>query len=173
MSTNANSSAQKVAVGTRKLPSACALAVKLLLGQNEDEQHREREVDEVHRLDQTHGQEEQCLQAALRFGLASHALDQRATGETVTDRSADGTAAQRHAPAYEGTSQRNGLGRYLDGHFSPLLYGWLYPDQCAPSSSAGLTVLKYKIVSRAKMNAWISPMNISNSFQIISGAHRM
>src|SRR5215831_18981477 len=106
MRTNANSSAKKVAFGTRKLPSACtvcAMTVRLLLCENEDEQHREREVDEVHRLDQTHGQEEQCLQAALRFGLASHALNQRATGETVTDRSADCTAAQRHAPAYEGT----------------------------------------------------------------------
>jgi hypothetical protein len=87
------------------LPSACtvcAMTVKLLLCENEDEQHGEGEVDEVHRLDQTHGQEKQCLQAPLRFGLASHALDQRATGKTVTDRSADSTSAQRHAPAYEG-----------------------------------------------------------------------
>ena len=30
--------------------------------------------------------------------------------------------------------------------------------------------LKYKMVSRAKMNAWIAPMNISKSFQMKSGA---
>jgi len=55
------------------------------LGENEDEQHGEGEVDEVHRLDQADRQEEQRLQPALRLGLAGDTGDQLATGEAVGD----------------------------------------------------------------------------------------
>src|SRR3954454_24562030 len=99
MMRNAMSSAMKVALGTRKLPSAstvCGCAIEeelLLLRQDENEQHREGEVDEVHRLHQADGEEEQRLQPALRFGLTCHARDQRATGKTVTDGRANRAAA--------------------------------------------------------------------------------
>src|SRR3954449_5878587 len=91
-----------------------------LLGEHEDEQHREGEVDEVHRLDQADRQEEQGLEAALRLGLAGDAGDQRATGQTVTDGRTDGTATERQPATDEATGQLDRLGGYLDCHLSPL-----------------------------------------------------
>ena len=50
----------------------CAVAIAqrhdLLAGEDEDEQHGERQVDEVRRLDQTDGQEEQRLQLPCASG---------------------------------------------------------------------------------------------------------
>src|SRR3954469_22577736 len=91
-----------------------------LLGEDEDEQHCEGEVDEVHRLDQADRQEEQGLQAALRLGLTGDARHQRATGQTVTDGGTDGATAEGEAATDEATGQFDRLGRYLDCHFSPL-----------------------------------------------------
>src|SRR5689334_12687427 len=109
----AMSSAMKVALGTRKLLSAstvegCAIDLELLLlGEHENEQHREGEVDEVHRLHQTDGEEEQRLQPALGLRLAGDARDQRATGQTVTDSRANRAATEGHAAADEGTGKRD------------------------------------------------------------------
>src|SRR5258708_5737086 len=107
ISRKVTSSAKNVASGTRKLPPAttcCAIRTSAL-GENEDEQHREGEVDEVHRLDQADRQEEQGLQRALCLGRASHTRDQLATGETVTDRGTDRATAQCQAAADEAAGQ--------------------------------------------------------------------
>src|SRR5438874_5494031 len=91
----------------------------LLARKDEDEQHREREVDEVHRLDEANGQEEQGLQPALRLGLTGHALDQRATGQAVTDRGADRATAERDTTADETTHQFEALS-WCVSHFSSI-----------------------------------------------------
>src|SRR3954447_23254164 len=96
------------------LRHGCGVPCFRLLGENEDEQHREGEVDEVHRLDQADRQEEQGLQAALGLRLTGHARDERATGETVTDRRTDGAAAERETATDEATGQLDRLGGYLD-----------------------------------------------------------
>src|SRR5581483_11703208 len=102
---NAMNSATKVQLGSRKLPEAstCLLMPEqsLLVGEDEYEEHREGEVDEVHRLDETDGEEEQGLETALGLRLPGDALDQRATGQAVTDGRADGATAEREATADE------------------------------------------------------------------------
>src|SRR6185437_5189268 len=75
------------------------------LGEHEDEQRHESEVDEVHRLDQTHRQKEDVEQPALRFRLARAPTDGGGTGKTVADRRADCPAAQRQAASDEGPGQ--------------------------------------------------------------------
>src|SRR5206468_6347375 len=75
------------------------------LGENENEQHREGEVDEVHRLDQAHRQEEQRLQPALRLGLPCDAGDELTTGKPVTDGGADRATAEGQAAADETAGQ--------------------------------------------------------------------
>ena len=59
------------------------------------------------------------VQSALRLGLTRHPGDQGATGKTVTDRGADGASAEREPAADEAAREFDGLGRYVDGHFSP------------------------------------------------------
>src|SRR5664279_5399535 len=76
--------------------SLCRGSPGRLLCKDEDEEHRERQVDEVRRFDQADGEEEQGLQLTLRFGLAGYALDQRATGKTVTNGCADCATTERH-----------------------------------------------------------------------------
>src|SRR4051794_37962662 len=76
--------------------------------EDEDEQRHEGEVDEEHRLDQTHRQEEDGLEAALRLGLAGDALDVGRAGKTVTDTGTDRTAGEGDAAADEGTGRGHG-----------------------------------------------------------------
>ena len=64
-----------------------------MLGEHENEQRHEGEVDEVHRLNQTHGQKEDSEQPALRFRLAGDPADGGSTGKAVADRRADCPAA--------------------------------------------------------------------------------
>src|SRR3954464_12706757 len=152
------SSAMNVASGTRKLLDATTWFPMAgdpyfrLLREDEDEQHGEGEVDEVHRLNQADRQEEQGLQAALGLRLPGDAGDELATGQAVTARSADRAAAQGQAATDEAAGELDRLGGYVDCHFSPL-FGKLLrcvegvagtrgrEDQCAPSS-AGRTDAK-------------------------------
>src|SRR3954453_19465 len=129
MSRNAINSAMKVAFGSRKFVAArtgcgCAMTSSPLFwsaGDDEDEQHGEGQVDEVHGLHQADGQEEQRLQLTLCLRLPGNALDQRATGQTVTDGSANGTAAEREPATDEtaGDLDRSGCSCHV---LSPL--GW-------------------------------------------------
>src|SRR3954452_6692806 len=64
------------------------------LAEDEGEQRRERQVDEVRRLDQADGQGELTGELALGFGLAGDTADQRVTRDAVTDTGADGTATE-------------------------------------------------------------------------------
>ena len=79
------------------------------LGEDEDEQRREGQVDEVHAFDQTDDQEHGRVEAALDLGLAGDAGDGLATGQAVTDGGADGPASERQAAADEGAGQLDGL----------------------------------------------------------------
>src|SRR3954464_13674354 len=111
MMPKATSSTMNVALGTSKLlvfsaadtsvrvvsTALTAMLVTRLSPEHEDEQRHERQVDEEHRLDQTHGQEEDGLKASLGLGLAGDALDVGRAGETVTDARADGTAREGDA----------------------------------------------------------------------------
>src|SRR6478752_7467373 len=119
MMPKAISSTTNVALGTRKLlvfsaaetssrvvsSAVTAMLVTRPSPEDEDEQRHEGQVDEEHRLDQTHGQEEDGLQAALGLGLASHALDVGRAGQTVTDARADGAAREGDAAANERAGQ--------------------------------------------------------------------
>src|SRR3954463_3440721 len=102
------------------LRHGCGVPCFRLLGENEDEQHCEGEVDEVHRLDQADRQEEQGLQAALRLRLTGDTGDELATGQTVTDRGADRAAAQGQTATDEAAGELDRLRGYVDCHFSPL-----------------------------------------------------
>ena len=64
------------------------------LAVHKHEQGHECEVDEVHRLAQADRGEEDREQAGLRFRLPGDTVDGGAARETVTDRGADGTAAE-------------------------------------------------------------------------------
>src|SRR5690349_15790634 len=119
MMPKAISSTMNVAFGTRKLlvfsadctsarlvsTAVTAMFVTRLSPEDEDEQRHEGQVDEEHRLDQTHGQEEDGLQAALGLGLASDALDVGRAGQTVTDARADGATREGDAAAHERAGQ--------------------------------------------------------------------
>ena len=76
----------------------------LLSLEHVDEDDHEQQVDEVHRLSQTNGQEEVRTSLVLDLGLTGDRRDGRATGQTVTDGRADGTATQGQATADEGAS---------------------------------------------------------------------
>src|SRR5215510_1560968 len=122
--TKASSSKMKVALGTRKLLSAAVVVwpsrfmvaivivvpspVCVVLGEDEDEHRHEGQVDEVHRLDQADGQEEDREQPALCLRLPGHARDRRASGQSVTDRGADRAASECEATSDEGPRQLNG-----------------------------------------------------------------
>src|ERR1700750_2610272 len=125
--TKATNSAMKVALGTKKLLDAttvdeCAMTRLpfYFLGEDEDEQHGEGQVDEVHRLDQTDRQEEQRPQATFCLGLAGQAGDQRATGETVTDRRANRRSTEGHPATDEGAGELDGLRVYCSHFFSSI-----------------------------------------------------
>src|SRR5260370_40232544 len=76
------------------------------LGDRGDEVEAEREVDEVHRLDQADDEEHDRLQATLCLGLAGHAADGGIARQTVTDGGADGAPSEGEA----GADQRPGYG---------------------------------------------------------------
>jgi hypothetical protein len=83
--------------------------VGLLLVQREDEERSEGQVDEVHGLHQTHGEEHDRHEAALRLGLACNAVDGCATGKAVTDGGTDGATAHQQTTADHGACQLRGL----------------------------------------------------------------
>src|SRR5581483_12371062 len=96
ITTKVISSTMNVALGTRKLLVASVVAGTKdsgLLAEYEDEQGHEGQVDEVHGLDQTDGQEEDRHEAGLGLGLTGHTRDGLATRKTVTDGRTDGAAA--------------------------------------------------------------------------------
>src|SRR5690242_4263632 len=124
---NASRLTRKVPLGTRKLLVAIGCTAVMLwmlicqscllaggsnalgsLTEDEDEERHEGQVDEVHTFDQRDRQEEDRLQAALGFGLTSHALDVRRAGQAVTHAGADSTTGEGQAAADEGA-------RGLDG----------------------------------------------------------
>src|SRR5580692_7008328 len=65
------------------------------------EHDHEQQVDEVHRLDQSDGQEEVRSGLGLDLGLTRDRRDGLATGQAVTDRRADGTTAEGESAADE------------------------------------------------------------------------
>jgi hypothetical protein len=121
MMAKATSSAKKVASGMRKFPAARVVEVA-----------HEREVDEVHRLDETHGDVEQRAQPSLGLGLPRHTGDVLATGQTVADAGTDGAAGEGQPAADHGAGKGDGV---FDGgccgHFpvSPM-------DEGAPAAGA-------------------------------------
>src|SRR5947209_449448 len=90
------------------------------LAEDEGEQRRERQVDEVRRLDQADGQEELTGELALGFGLARDAADQGVTGDAVTDAGADGTATESEPTADEAASCGDCLRHVLCCHCASL-----------------------------------------------------
>src|SRR5579884_141993 len=92
----------------------------LALGQDEDEQGHDGQVDEVHGLDQTHDQEHGRVEPALHLGLPGDAGDGLATGQTVTDRRPDGSTAEGEATAGERPGQ-------LDCLLSGCCHCWISP----------------------------------------------
>jgi hypothetical protein len=75
----------------------------LALGEDVDEHDHEQQVDEVHRLDQSDGQEEVRAGLVLDLGLTRDRRDGLATGQAVTDRRTDGAATEGDAAADECT----------------------------------------------------------------------
>ena len=61
-----------------------------------------RQVDEVHGLDQTDGQEQDREELRPGLGLAGYAGDGLRAGQTVTDGRTDGTATEGEATADQG-----------------------------------------------------------------------
>src|SRR3954470_4128172 len=109
-----------VALGTRKfgVSSACARTRVAIVvtasgsarAQHEHEQGHERQVDEVHALDQTDDQEHGGVQAAGRLRLTGDALDDRGAGQTVTDRRADGATGEGDATTDEREAEQQAVG---------------------------------------------------------------
>src|SRR3954470_18118124 len=104
---------------------ACALSS---LAKHEREQCRERQVDEVRRLDQADRQEELTGELALCLGLPGDAADERVTGDAVTDAGADRAAAERQPAADESARGRDRLGDVLCCHGASLPF----EDGCGP-----------------------------------------
>src|SRR5664279_5179966 len=106
--TKATSSAMNVPLGTRKLLCSLAAAARtsvladmgLLLADDEDEVGHEAQVDEVHGLDQTDGQEQDREELRPRLRLARHAGNGLRAGQAVTDGRTDGTATEGEPAAY-------------------------------------------------------------------------
>ena len=84
-------------------PRAGAGVAELLLLEDVDEHDHEQQVDEVHRLDQTDGQEEVLTGLVLDLGLTGDRRDGLATGQTVTDRRTDGAATEGESATDECT----------------------------------------------------------------------
>src|SRR5690348_1195586 len=101
----------------RLVVSGCSpRGLRSLAAENEDEQGHECEVDEEHRLDQTHGQEEDGLQAALGLRLTSNALDVGRASKAVTDTGTDGATTEGETATDESTGERDGLVDVRDCH---------------------------------------------------------
>src|SRR4051794_24306130 len=96
---------------------ACAVSS---LAEDEGEQRRERQVDEVRRLDQADGQEELTGELALRLGLAGDTADEGVTGDAVTDTGADGAATESEPTADEAASGGDCLRHVLCCHGASL-----------------------------------------------------
>src|SRR3954447_8344285 len=106
---------------------ACALSS---LAKHEREQCRERQVDEVRRLDQADGQEELTGELALCLGLPRDSADERVTGDAVTDAGTDGAAAEPQPAADEAAGCGDGLGHVFCCHVSSLPF----EDGCRPET---------------------------------------
>jgi hypothetical protein len=63
-------------------------------GRREDEQCHEGDVDEEGGIDQAHGQQEGCVETALRLGLTGDSSDELCPGQAVADAGVDGSASQ-------------------------------------------------------------------------------
>ena len=100
-------------VGDEEVDEARSTRAQLALGEDEDEQGGEGQVDEVHAFDQTDDQEHGRVQPALDLGLTGDAGDGLATGQAVTDGGADGATAEGETAAGEGAGQLDGLLRVL------------------------------------------------------------
>jgi len=71
--------------------------------EDDDEQDRKDEVDEVHRLDQTHGQEERGASLRLDLGLTSNRGDGLGAGHAVTQSGTESTQAEGETATNERT----------------------------------------------------------------------
>ena len=80
---------------------SAALGRDALGGEDVDEDDHEQKVDEVHGLDQSDRQEEVLPGLGLDLGLTGDGRDRLGTGQAVTDRGADGAAAEGQATADE------------------------------------------------------------------------
>jgi hypothetical protein len=75
----------------------------LLLLKDVNEHNHEQKVDEVHRLDQTNGQEEVLTRFVLDLGLTRNGGNGLATGQAVTNRCPDCAATEGETAADKGT----------------------------------------------------------------------
>src|ERR1700757_2823870 len=92
-----------VPVVTRKL-------IPVLLARDVgEEDEAEREVDEVHRLDETDDREQPRDHPALRFGLPRDAADERVACKSVTEGCPDGAETDREAESDEGSRENQSV----------------------------------------------------------------
>src|SRR6266581_7575531 len=73
--------------------------------QREHEQGTEREVDEVHPLDQSDDDEHDALQLTARLRLPGYAIDGCIADETVADGGPDGASSKRQSEGDHCSSQ--------------------------------------------------------------------
>ena len=100
INTNAITSAISVPLTSSRPASATSGVMNRSLDfgcDDEDEEDAEREVDEVHALDQADDEEHGRCEPSLRVGLTGDAVDGGVAGQAVTDCCADGTSAERQA----------------------------------------------------------------------------
>src|SRR6516165_1939714 len=114
------SSMKNVPLGRRKMPAvvmmlpfpgvgcgrcgpSSASGRDALGGEDVDEHDHEQQVDEVHGLDQSDGQEEVLACLRLDLGLPGDGCDRLRTGQAVADRRTDGATAEGQPTTDEGT----------------------------------------------------------------------
>ena len=107
------SSAKNVPFGVSRpaLRRASNSVTDRLTGDDVDEEEAERQVDEVHPLDESDDQEHRHLQPSLRLRLTGGAGDGRVAGEAVTDGGADRATAE----CKSGGDQRSHLEQCMGG----------------------------------------------------------
>src|SRR5664280_2119484 len=107
----------------RPVRRTSALAELLDLCEYVHEHDHEQQVDEVHRLAQSDGQEEVRSRLGLNLGLTGDRRDCLAPGQAVTDRRADGAATNGDAATDESTRNADRTCDCLCCHFLFLLVG--------------------------------------------------
>src|SRR5438067_13555720 len=104
------SSRSQVPLSSMMLAESRNISLVDALRNHEDEDEAQRQVDEIHRLDQANDQEHDVLKLALCLRLAGDPGDGGVAGQAVADGGPHGSPPEGEAEADPGPGQSDGQG---------------------------------------------------------------